>query len=937
MGKKGVALILALGVLSILAIVATSFSVNMRLEYKASVNFANTIRAKYASEAGIAAAMDALRAKTRTSFSDTTDGAFVNGGINYNWRTVPNTPVSASDLNVTYSYDVTDCASKINVNMGDKEALYRIIVNLATILNLSNIEEIGKVISGKEYNSGSGAYDPVTNHAPSGGYCSLQELKIVYLDNDSDGKRSAGDFGLTTEPDDTDLYDALAPFLTIAGITDPRCNNRTPVNVNTATLQVLQAVLDGLVPGETSAPFTKADAIAAQIVSGRPFDTFSDLWASINATAGVSLAEKEAVWNSINPYLNLSSFPVWVMAGGESWPVAAAPIKNTEFCLTSAGYYDITSTGEVRKITGSANPDATYKINAIVKISDLVYHTTKDDFEGAPPATEPKAFRCTTFNSCPMGPIFDDTAWQAKKCYDAVKIGFWDNFDDQNEKFYDSNSAWLDDPLVINQHRLAMWKSAGEGNLRIGNYDATDNDNEIYTEPDSIHWYLRGWLVGASGAASPFVPIPYTLSTATPNACFDWMEYTMRAEIKDAVGPRDVPDPVVNHTTPPISSSKWPPFTANLFQGPRCMDGGLWWGTPPSSHSEGMYSGNPWDAQPNCDNEGIYSANTDDDPNCFDNHDGGTSQEFPANNYVVTLLNFNGTEASSYGWRQMRGEWDRIWKAYAGTVGEGSDGGSYIFGSGIGGAAWDSSPYFVKKRIALTSCNNDSSAQARMWFFMNPYNVNTSTWSSWSKVAAGGGGGIITRSKNTHGAVGFLTNNEVGFFRAWQQTGTLDDLRIIPGSPGSDYDAPYTAPAPILSRFSYFESKLMNIPGLAVGGTVNWGAINGTVTLTTPANFNFEKVLFQASSDNGTNWFPALGNALIDNNSAIPSTVVASPYIKYRALFINEKDPKHQPIAGGEGNVTPSNSYYSDTIALEDVTITYLPKTQIVFYKEAVE
>src|SRR3989338_5577014 len=68
--KEGIALILAVGILALLAVIATSFALNMRLEYKAAVNHYNGVKAHYLAEAAVERAIAELRTHVKSSAFD---------------------------------------------------------------------------------------------------------------------------------------------------------------------------------------------------------------------------------------------------------------------------------------------------------------------------------------------------------------------------------------------------------------------------------------------------------------------------------------------------------------------------------------------------------------------------------------------------------------------------------------------------------------------------------------------------------------------------------------------------------------------------------------------------------------------------------------------------------------------------------------------------
>jgi general secretion pathway protein K len=59
--KKGVALIIAVGILALVAMIATSFAINMQMEYKAVQNFVNQTQAEEMARAGVDRAVAEIR------------------------------------------------------------------------------------------------------------------------------------------------------------------------------------------------------------------------------------------------------------------------------------------------------------------------------------------------------------------------------------------------------------------------------------------------------------------------------------------------------------------------------------------------------------------------------------------------------------------------------------------------------------------------------------------------------------------------------------------------------------------------------------------------------------------------------------------------------------------------------------------------------------
>ena len=123
--------------------------------------------------------------------------------------------------------------------------------------------------------------------------------------------------------------------------------------------------------------------------------------------------------------------------------------------------------------------------------------------------------------------------------------------------------------------------------------------------------------------------------------------------------------------------------------------------------------------------------------------------------------------------------------------------------------------------------------------------------------------------------------------RSW-----IDNVRIIPESG------------------AYFESE--SLPSPAFSDDVSWGTITGTVTLSSGGNYASEIVYFQTKTDGY--WSPASGDTITSSDSTS---------IQYRADFTTLDNS-----SSGLGTLP----YFSETIALEDITITYLlPATKILY------
>ncbi len=110
--KRGVALIIAVGVLALVAMIATSFAINMQMEYRATLNFVNQSQAANLAQAGI----DRAIADVRSWISNNSYTVAMNN-ISANYSS-PGTEVSIPGG--TYQVYVEREDQKININAMDE-------------------------------------------------------------------------------------------------------------------------------------------------------------------------------------------------------------------------------------------------------------------------------------------------------------------------------------------------------------------------------------------------------------------------------------------------------------------------------------------------------------------------------------------------------------------------------------------------------------------------------------------------------------------------------------------------------------------------------------------------------------------------------------------------------------------------------------------------
>lgn len=112
-GKKGIALIMAMWIMTILVMVAASFAFMMRTEVKMATNFRNEMKAHYLARAGVEKAIAALRNDSAAATDDRTE----------DWYT---STTGAGEITLgrgIYTVIVEDESGKINLNNADNDSL----------------------------------------------------------------------------------------------------------------------------------------------------------------------------------------------------------------------------------------------------------------------------------------------------------------------------------------------------------------------------------------------------------------------------------------------------------------------------------------------------------------------------------------------------------------------------------------------------------------------------------------------------------------------------------------------------------------------------------------------------------------------------------------------------------------------------------------------
>ncbi len=421
MNKKGIALIMVVGVLALLAIIATSFALNMRLEYHAAMNCYNGVRARYFAEAALERAVAGLRALAMSdAFND----------LAQPWARNDHAADLNSEYNNKQQIDADNLSGRINSN-GTSAAteIYdeqrKVNINTANALLLSNL--VSRVFPGWTNSTVNTFAGKITGHIPCN---NLNEL-IINVPSGSNNHINKANL------------DTLRPFITVNSYRDPNCGNRAPVNINTCSQEVMESIFAGL-RGSSGPAINDARAAnaASAVIAAQPITSWSSFDNVIDAVGGLNANQRAAIKDNCNP--------------NRTKPTSST----TEFCFNSGGCYTIIAVGTVTGALGV--PAGSNTLRAVVKIYDIYCETTKAQFKMG---NEDKNYnnildagedtngngvldvpvRVTWLNSCPVDStdLFGSYSIpaSAETIDDSLKLGFWDNFDEDFLTY--STNEWI--------------------------------------------------------------------------------------------------------------------------------------------------------------------------------------------------------------------------------------------------------------------------------------------------------------------------------------------------------------------------------------------------------------------------------------------------------------------------------------------------------------
>ncbi len=301
--QKGIALILALGILAVLTVVATSFALNMRLEYKIARNYNNRIKARYAAYASLQKAILELRENVKVSAFD------------YPANSTSSIPTASPNEYHTGIAVIEDEQGKLNVNNCTEDALQKLIRFLIDYAGVEGLSD--------------GDAKKIMDVKPVSGFSHLEDIIVR-------SKLAGPGAGI-----DAEKLKLLSPYITVHGYVDPTYMHRSPININSASRPVIATAVLIAATVNTDTAWDVAGDIMNQ-----GFSSWSSFDDAIAAVPYLSNEVKDDIKEFINPNGMPGSF------GGV--------IKG---CFHPGGYYRITATGTTADNSSSETVSAVVKIS----------------------------------------------------------------------------------------------------------------------------------------------------------------------------------------------------------------------------------------------------------------------------------------------------------------------------------------------------------------------------------------------------------------------------------------------------------------------------------------------------------------------------------------------------------------------------------------------
>jgi hypothetical protein len=388
-------IIAALAFLTLISLLMVSLN---RQEYNVVSNVFHSLRAQYAAEAGLNYAIADLRKEACIDSVDTyaEDWAQTPAYENPPYEKPPHPSSTLLGGAVKYEVkEIIDLSRLIYLNDNNTNSRLENIIN-----NLGMI--IGGFCDGDEGTK-------ILGSRPSDGYNNRDQIHIALSDTEYEAIKDYLSAYNWVDAQVIDPQDISTPYASLP---------RAPVNVNTASREVLAAILyniqgghccprcggdgrlyDGTVSGKNCpacagsgdliVTLTEAGNLADYIVANRPYNTWSEFYASIKGCTNINEGDADLVLANANPNTGINGCMRnygWAKKSGRISKCvdildSSQGLTNntTEFCFNSGGYYEISSDGI--SYDNAGNEVARKRIKAVVKIFDIWKQTTQADFE----------------------------------------------------------------------------------------------------------------------------------------------------------------------------------------------------------------------------------------------------------------------------------------------------------------------------------------------------------------------------------------------------------------------------------------------------------------------------------------------------------------------------------------------------------------------------
>ncbi|MBU1045201.1 MAG: general secretion pathway protein GspK [Candidatus Omnitrophica bacterium] len=447
--NSAIALILSVGILAILTLITVGFSAFTRLELQATENQINLLKASYIAQAGIAQAISDIKydpnfGAINEPYDSCADPWYYPGDANYHGSIVDlataTHPSYGGDIDYadgSYRLKVIDCGGLININCPLPDADARTdLTNMLLQLGLPNAAGL----------------ITLRQTLPGQVFTTKEEIKLVN--------------GITQ----TD-YEAIRDFITLWGDADDGHSMKSFINVNTAPLEVLQAVFRLMMgsPGNDS----QADALAAAVKARRSINPFDGIGEEASVVDNFLSARGEfqrfVEYAYSSGIITLATNRDAVIAQSDPNKYSSANPNSTNSAIIgfdANGYYEIEAIGTCR--------GARKRINQVVSVFRKINQTTKDEFRTKAELLATQ--RVSWKDTCPVDFTLlkqfnypDDKIGDATNPDDyienSLKLGFWDNF--QEDYVLSSLGPWQEvyETFTINQGNDGLLRTVVAGAL----------------------------------------------------------------------------------------------------------------------------------------------------------------------------------------------------------------------------------------------------------------------------------------------------------------------------------------------------------------------------------------------------------------------------------------------------------------------------------------